>query len=251
VKLIIALVAGVASAACSAAAHNVPGSLPGESHGAIGLTAAHVADDSVATDGTATSRTGTFTTFRYSAGALFTPTAFGTITGLEGTAALGWLAGDAAKVDDTHEGKSLYFETELGGVLQPFPFSRVVRGTVDYGIGYNVDDRYTYAGARLAIGPRSRTFLFDAGYRRHFGDTPGNPGAHEDRFRGWLTFRTRSKRTVFQLGFDYVRGDQRTLDDTGGELPGDDYLFRGRYELFAITLGYGKAADHPQLGGLH
>jgi hypothetical protein len=248
VRIVLAL---LACAACSQAAHNVPGSLPGESHGAIGVTVAHVSADSVALDGTPTSRTGTLTALRYSIGGLFTPTMFGTISGLEATAAAGWLGGDAAQLDDDHDGRSLYFENELGGVLQPFPFSRIVRATADFGIGYNLDDRYTYAGARLAIGPASRAVLLDTGYRRHFGDTPGNPGAHEDRFRGWLTLRTKSKRTVFQLGFDYIRGDQRTLDATGMELPRDDYRFRGRYQMFAFTLGYGKAADYPELGGIH
>jgi hypothetical protein len=242
-------VGAVAGAGCVETARNVYGTLPGEAHGALSLTEASVKAKTVATDGSPSERTGLLTTVRYSVGAYFTFTRFGAMSGIEGTAALGWLTGDATRLDGTSEARNLYIDNEIGGAVQPFPILAAVRLTGDFGVGYTRDDRYTYAGGRLAIAPASRKIMLDLGIRRHFGDTPGNAGAHEDRFRAWISIRRKNRRSTIHLGFDYIRGDQRTLVN-GMEMGADDYLLRGKYQMFAFTLGFGSAAAKPEMEGV-
>jgi len=220
----------------------MPGTLPGEAHSVLQASVGKVTADTVAADGTPTSVPGTLSTFRYSGGGYFAPpTRFGALSGAEVTTAFGYLSGDA---NTSH----IYFDMEVGGLIQPFPFSSIAHLAVDFGVGFNLDDRYPYAGARGGVNLNSALSV-DGNYRRHFGDVPGNVGAYEDRFGGVLTYRY-SRDAAIQVGVEYTRGDQRTI--VGGmATAAPDYLLQGKYSMLAFSIGYGFVAAKPTLPSVH
>ena len=224
-----------------------PGTLPGEAQGVVQVAVGPMSSKTVHADGTPNQRDGTLTTARYTMGFAIGTSRFGTMSGFDASVGAGWLTGDAASLEPMADTKQLYVDSELGGMIQPLALRlgpATARALVDFGVGTSVDDAYRYAGLRVGVGAFSRRWALDAAYRRRFGDTPGNADAHEDHARATLTVRrSRLTRTV-HLGFEYVRGDQRTLDGAGGEVARADYLLRGRYELMFFVYGYGSA-DPP------
>jgi hypothetical protein len=246
--LLALLVAG-----CALPPSTPPGTFPGDANGAVTFHAATVESESVSTAGAPTTRTGQLFIVRAGGGQFVDLTRFGTLSGVELGFGIGGLRGDVTSIDDMAEtSKAFYFDAELGGVIQPL-YTRV--GSLrlalagDFGLGFSVDDRYGYAGARVFTGAMSRKIAFDAGFRRRFGETPGNPDAHEDRARAILTIRYgKGRRRSFHAGVEVIRGDQRSLDSTGAERPRDDYLLRGRYEMASIVIGFGTAAPPPWTG---
>ena len=84
------LVITIALAGCSQGAAKIPGTLPGQAHGALQLTESQVTSKTVATDGSPSDRSGNLTTMRYSMGGYFTATRFGAVSGAELTVGTGW-----------------------------------------------------------------------------------------------------------------------------------------------------------------
>lgn len=229
--------------------YNIPGTLPGEAHGVGELSVARVTATTVAPDGSGSERDGRLAILRYTGGMLIGVTRFGTAGGIDVSAGAGYLDGDAASVADDRDEKHIYLEGEVGGVMQPLrvtPGPVLLRLSADFGIGFTLDDRYTYAGGRFGIGSASGSFALDVTYRRRFGDVPGNPGAHEDRARALISLRpAQRKRRQYYAGVEWVRGDQRTLDAMGTEVSRDDYLLRGRYDMLVgvFAIGLGRTPD--------
>lgn len=225
-----------------------PGTLPGEAIAAVQLDSTRLESTTVDTAGATVTRNGQLTTIRGAVGAFASVTRFGTMSGIEGSFALGNLSGDATQLEPMRESNSYYVDGELGGVIQPFyvaPKKVLIRLAGDFGIGFTRDDRYTYAGLRLGTGSRNRRFAIDASVRRHFGNVPGNDGAYEDRARAIVSIRPgKNKISVWQVGVELIRGDQRTLTSGGSEMGRDDYLLRGTYESIGLVLGYGGGAPH-------
>ena len=234
----LVILVGAALAGCVGSLH-WPGTLAGAAQGSFQLDSGKVESKTVHADGTPDTRTGVLTSVRYAAGVAMAMSKYGTLSGIEMATAGGYLGGDAPK--------HAYLESEIGGMIQPLLVRAgpaVIGVLGDFGVGFTLDDRYTYAGTRLSVGPKGRTWGVDAAYRRRFGDTPGNEGAHEDRLTGGISFRPgKAKMRIVTLGLEYVRGDQRTLDH-GMEVARDDYLLRGRYTMMSVVLSIG-AADRP------
>lgn len=234
----------LALASCVSAARKEPPGLPGELHGVFAVTGSVVTSSTVDAAGAPVEREGHLTVARYSMGALVGATKFASATGFEISTGWGWLTGDVTRIDPATSPRRLYVDLEGGGLtqfvsLQPAGKVRI-RLAADYGGGVTRDDGYVYAGARGGIGTQDRRFVVDGTYRRRFGDVTGNPGALEDRARGVITFRPKARsRWALQASFDYVRGDQRTLDSAGMEMAREDFLLRGRYEWMAISLAIG------------
>lgn len=239
-----ALLALLASTGCLSALSksDPPGTLPGEALFDLQVASDKVTTKTVDAANAPVERTGQLTTFRASLGGFAALSRFGTMSGIEGSFAMGWLNGEAAELDDMSDSRSLYIDGELGGVLQPFYFAPggvLIRFLADFGLGFSRDDRYTYAGLRVGTGSVSRRFALDGSYRRHFGDTKGNEDAFEDRARVILSFRPgKENRAIWQVGIEYLRGDQRTLV-MGAEMADDDHLLRGQYHMVGLVLGFG------------
>lgn len=223
-----------------------PGTLAGEAQGAFESQTSAVTSTTVHNaDGTENQRTGVLQTVRYTGGLYMGITRWGALSGIELSAAMGWLTGKAeALEDDAMEKNHFYIDNDIGGAVQPFSLSvakLVFRVVGDFGVGWTRDDRYTYAGARFGFGGGSRRWAIDAAARRRFGDVPGNEGAHEDHARAVITFRPgKENRTTISIGAEYVRGDQRTIV-SGAEQGRNDYLLRGRYEMMSLVLAIGRA----------
>ncbi len=242
-RALAALALGLASSAVGCFPSTVPGTLPGEAQGIMSIENGPAQADSVQADGSPSRRRGFLTRLAYHGGLMFGITRFGTMSGVEFGLGAGWLSGDAASLAPGAEENSVDINGELGGTLQPLSVAShgaVVRLAGDFGVGFDRDDRYTYAGAELGGGQASRRWALDLGYRRHFGDVPGNPGAHEDHLRATVSFRPAvDKPITLHLGLELIHGDQRTLDDRGMEVARDSYLFRGRYDLAMVVIGVG------------
>lgn len=223
-----------------------PGTLAGEAQGAVESQTSSFTSTTVHNaDGSENKREGVLQTVRYTGGLYMGITRWGALSGIEFTAAMGWLTGKAeALEDDATEKNHFYIDNEIGGTVQPFSLSfakLVFRVVGDFGLGWTRDDRYTYAGARFGFGGGSRRWAVDASARRRFGDVPGNEDAHEDHARAVITFRPgKENKTTISIGAEYVRGDQRTIVN-GMEQGRNDYLFRGRYEMMSIVLAIGSA----------
>lgn len=239
------VVAALAGGGCFTR-HDAPGTLPNEALTVVRLDVAPVKSETVDDAGEAITGEGTLTTVRWSGGAFSSFSRFGTISGITGSLAMGWLGGDAASRSETGEAKRFYADIELGGMIMPLYTGgkRAVASLAgDFGIGISRDDRYGYAGGRAALGSFTRTLGVDLLYRRRFGETTGNPGAHEDRFGAVISVRPGARRVVsLQLGVELVLGDQRILDGDGMEVADDELLLKGRYRMIAVTLGIGGGA---------
>lgn len=223
----------VALAGCLDDFNHTPGTLPGEMTGQLRADVAQTDAKTVGTE-----QKGMLYSLRYGMGAFAQLSRFGTLAGVDTSFALGWLDGDNAE--------HLYADMRAGGTLQPFygtigPVALRLGG--DFGVGYDRDQPYSYAGGRLGIGARSRQWMLDASYVRRFFDAPGNDPAHEERYAAFLSYRPGKRhQTAVQIGFEYVRGDQRELDAGGNEVL-HDYMFPGRYDMISIMIGVGQGAD--------